>query len=71
MSTPNEKIFSHALPAVDTVQITGGRPSSIANFQMESNLNITWKAKGIGKFEFNVNHKYFPPPPPNFFENSP
>ena len=44
----------HSLPRSEDVVITGGRPSSLSlAFSHEKELNITWSAKGYGKFEFN------------------
>ena len=46
----------HALPRSEDVTITGGKTSSLSlPFPHENELNITWDAKGYGKFEFNTN----------------
>ena len=45
----------HALPRAEDVTITGGKTSSLSlPFPHENELNITWDAKGYGKFEFNT-----------------
>lgn len=45
---PGSCYHAHALPAADSVVVTGGGVASVLPFQRESQSNITWEAKGLG-----------------------